>query len=76
MADQSHSPVKDKNYNLINVVQLSLQNIFMLDQYVKDARSQGDDELANWLERIQENNKKAGEQGKRLLRDRLQSESG
>ncbi|GAA2361363.1 hypothetical protein GCM10009854_45870 [Saccharopolyspora halophila] len=76
MADDSNSPVKDKNYNLINVLQLSLHHVWMLDQYVQDARSQGDEELANWLQRIQENNKTAGQQGKEMLLKRLQRENG
>ncbi|MBB5156907.1 hypothetical protein [Saccharopolyspora phatthalungensis] len=70
------SPVKDKNYNLITVLQLSLNNVWMLEQYVQDAESQGDEELAKWFRRIQENNQKAGEQGKQMLKERLQKENG
>lgn len=76
MTGEPESPVKDKNYNLITVLQLSLHHAWMLDQYVKDAESQGDEELAKWLHRIQDNNLKAGEQGKQMLLKRLQYENG
>ena len=65
------SPAKDAQYNLITVLQLSLQNVWMLDQYAADAERDGDEELANWLRACQENNRKAGEQGKQLLAARL-----
>ena len=67
------SPVKDKNYNLVAVLQESLQNVWQLESYIEDAERQGDNELADWFRRIQENNKKAGDQGKQLLAARLQS---
>lgn len=76
MTAQSDSPVRDKNYNLITVLQQSLQNAWMLEQYVQDAEAQGDQELAKWLHRVQENNQKAGEQGKQLLAQRLAFEQG
>ncbi len=67
------SPVKDKNYNLVTVLQESLQNVWQLASYIEDAERQGDNELADWFRRIQENNKTAGDQGKKLLAARLQS---
>ncbi|HIY39712.1 MAG TPA: hypothetical protein H9836_01095 [Candidatus Nocardiopsis merdipullorum] len=65
------SPVTDKNYNLIWAVQQSLENVWQLETYIKDAERQGDEELARWFRRIQENNQKAGDQGKQMLMDRL-----
>ena len=65
------SPVTDKNYNLIWAVQQSLENVWQLETYIKDAESQGDEELARWFRRIQENNQKAGDQGKQMLMARL-----
>lgn len=73
MTQQVESPAKDKAYNLITVLQESLNNIWMLENYIRDAERDGDEELAKWFRRIQENNHKAGEQGKQLLKDRLQS---
>ncbi|GAA2045266.1 hypothetical protein GCM10009720_27660 [Yaniella flava] len=65
------SPVKDKNYNLIWALESSLHNVFKLETYIKDAEDQGDTELAEWFRRIQENNRKAGDQGKKMLAERL-----
>jgi rubrerythrin len=67
----AESPVKDRNYNLIAVLQESLQNVFQLETYAQDAEQDGDQELASWFRAIQENNRKAGEQGKELLSKRL-----
>lgn len=75
MAEPS-SPLKDKNYNLIWAVHQSLENVWKLETYIKDAESQGDDELVRWFTRIQENNKKAGDQGKKMLAERLRQEDG
>ncbi|MBO4207876.1 hypothetical protein [Micromonospora echinofusca] len=70
------SPVKDKNYDLVHEVQMVLENAWRVDNYIKDAEKSGDNELADWFRRIQQNNMKAGEQGKRMLAMRLQSENG
>ncbi|NHD15792.1 MULTISPECIES: hypothetical protein [Actinopolyspora] len=74
MAQEQESPLKDKNYNLITVLQQSLENVWVVDKYIQDAENQGDEELARWLRAIKENNQKAGEQGKQLLQKRLQGE--
>ena len=66
--------VKDKNYNLITVVQVSLHYAWELETYIKDAEEAGDEELAAWFRKIQENDKKAGAQGLRMLQDRLKNE--
>ncbi|QBI56665.1 hypothetical protein [Streptomonospora litoralis] len=70
------SALKDKNYNLVWAVQQSLENVYRLQTFIEDAEREGDQEVATWLRRIQENNQKAGEQGKRMLLQRLQAENG
>lgn len=35
-----------------------------LESYIQDAREQGDEKLAGWFKKIQENNRTAGQQGK------------
>ncbi len=70
------SPVKDKQYNLVTVLQQSLENVWMLETYIQDADREQDTELADWLRRIQDNNRRAGEQGKKMLMQRLQKEGG
>ena len=72
MVTDISSPGKDKDYNLIWAIEASLSNVWTLETYIQDAREQGDDELADWFARIQENNRTAGEQGKEMLLQRLQ----
>ena len=68
------SPAKDKNYNLVTILQASLSNVFQMQEYIDDAEREGDNELAEWFRKIQEENRKAGEQGKQILAQRLQAE--
>ena len=70
----SESPVMDKNYNLVTVLQASLHYVWQMETYIKDAEEAGDVELAAWFRKIQENNRKAAEQGRRLLQQRWQAE--
>jgi hypothetical protein len=70
------SPVKDKNYDLISVLHMSLENSWRMQQYIQDAKREGDTELAEWFDRIQENSIRAGDQGKALLAQRLMQEKG
>ncbi|MGR6319279.1 hypothetical protein Q2K19_29550 [Micromonospora soli] len=74
MTKEQMSPVRDKNYDLIHTVQMSLENIYRMDTYISDAEQRGDTELANWFRKIQENNRKAGDQGKQMLMMRMQQE--
>lgn len=68
------TPVKDKHYDLVKVLQMSLKNVWRMDQYIADAEREGDQELAQWFRKIQENSMKAGDQGKAMLLARLQKE--
>lgn len=74
MADAPQSPVKDKNYDLVWVLEASLKNVWQLEAYIQDAERDSDEELAEWFRKIQANNRKAGEQGKRMLAERLRRE--
>ncbi|WP_091463805.1 hypothetical protein [Micromonospora inyonensis] len=76
MIREPMSPVKDKNYDLIHTLQLSLEHIWRMENYIADAEERGDKELASWFRGIQENNRKAGEQGKQMLMERMQKEKG
>ena len=71
MNEVTKEPLKDKNYDLIRVLHDSLRNAWQLETYITDAERAGDDELAEWFRKIQHNSFKAGEQGKQLLRQRL-----
>lgn len=71
MATEPQSPVKDKDYNLVSVLEASLEMVWRLEQYIEDAEAAGDTELADWFRRVQDNDRKAGEQGKQMLAKRL-----
>jgi cell fate (sporulation/competence/biofilm development) regulator YlbF (YheA/YmcA/DUF963 family) len=68
--------VKDKNYDLISVLQASLHYVWQMETYAQDAEREGDQELAEWFRKIQHNNQKAADQGKELLQSRLKVEGG
>jgi hypothetical protein len=74
MTQEPDRPVKDKNYNLVTVLQASLHWTWQMAGYIADAEEAGDEELAEWFRKIQESNRKAGEQGSALLAKRLSAE--
>ncbi|MER7441199.1 hypothetical protein [Micromonospora avicenniae] len=74
MTKEQKSPVKDKNYDLIRTLQLSLEHVYRMETYIADAEQHGDSELANWFRMIRDNNRKAGDQGKQMLMARMQQE--
>ena len=64
---------KDKNYDIIWFVEQCLDNALRLETYAKDAEGDGDQELADFFRKAQEESRKGGEQGKKLLASRLRS---
>ena len=64
---------KDKDYNIIWFTEQCLSNALRLDTYAQDADRDGDSELAEFFRRAQAESRKGGEQGKQLLKARLDS---
>jgi hypothetical protein len=62
---------KDKDYNIIWFVEQCLSNVLRLENYIKDAEREGDNELADFFRRAQGASRKGAEEGKGLLRARL-----
>jgi hypothetical protein len=62
---------KDKDYNLIWFTEACLSNVLRLEQYIKDAKDEDDDDLADFFKRALEASRRGAEQGKDLLRQRL-----
>ncbi len=62
---------RDKDYNIIWFVEACLSNALRMETYVQDAERDGDDELARFFRRAQEESRKGAEQGKELLKQRL-----
>jgi hypothetical protein len=65
---------KDKNYDIIWFTEACLSNVLRLETYIQDAERAGDDELATFFRKAQAESRKGGEEGKKLLRQRLGSE--
>lgn len=65
----------DKNYNLVTVLQQSLENAWALSTYIDDARGENDDELASFFEQIKSNNEEGARRAKEMLAARLHQES-
>ena len=64
---------KDKDYNILWFTEQSLSNALRLETYIQDAEREGDQELADFFRRAQNESRKGGEQGKAMLRSRLGS---
>ncbi len=62
---------KDKDYNLIWFTEQCLSNALRLESYIQDAERDGDNDLADFFRRAQNESRKGGEQGKEQLRKRL-----
>ncbi len=61
----------DKDYNIIWFTENCLSNALRLEVYIKDAERAGDKELADFFRRAQAESRKGAEQGKQMLKARL-----
>ena len=64
---------KDPVYNIIWFTEACLDNALRLETYVQDAERNGDEELTTFFRKAQADSRKGAEQGKKLLRARLES---
>lgn len=67
---------KDKDYDLIWFTEACLSNALRMEQYSRDAETNGDSELAEFFRRAQGESRKGAEQGKALLARRLIGDAG
>ena len=75
MAAGQSGQAYDKNYNLVTVLQQSLENAWALSTYIDDARGDNDDELASFFEQIKSNNEEGARRAKAMLVERLRDEN-
>jgi hypothetical protein len=61
----------DKDYNIIWFTEQSLRNALRLETYISDAEKAGDEELAEFFRRAQDASRRGGEEGKKLLAERV-----
>jgi len=64
---------KDRDYNIIWFTEVCLSNALRLETYIQDADRDGDSELADFFRRAQAESRKGAEQGKKMLKSRLDS---
>ena len=57
----------DKDYNLVSVLYHALQAAETCAQYGQDAQSEGSPEVAEFLQRVQEDNTRIAKSAKELL---------
>jgi hypothetical protein len=76
MSQDPASPVKDENYDLVTVLQVLLRGVWKIETYANDAEEEGDNELAQWFRKVQNHDRAAAAEGKKLLLRRLQEEAG
>jgi hypothetical protein len=62
---------KDKAYNLLWFTEACLSNALRLEDYIQDADRDGDREVAELFRKAQADSRKGAEQGKALLKSRL-----
>jgi hypothetical protein len=70
MANQQ--PMDNKDYDLVSVVYHASQGAETADRYLKDAQKSGDDDLKQYLEQVRTQYVELAQQGKKLLKQRLQ----
>jgi len=64
---------KDKTYNILWFTEACLDNVLRLNTYIQDAERDNDSELADFFRKAQETSQRGAEQGKQLLKTRLDS---
>jgi len=62
---------KDKTYNILWFTEACLDNVLRLETYIQDADRDNDSELADFFRKAQETSRRGAEQGKQLLKSRL-----
>ena len=63
--------VSDEHYNLVSTLYHALESASTYEIYVEDAEEAGDNELADCLREIQEQNRDQAQRAKELLKARL-----
>ncbi|WP_026931446.1 hypothetical protein [Glycomyces tenuis] len=57
----------DVSYNLVSVLYHTLQEASTIQRYIDDARGNGDEDAARFLEEVQEEDRTRAERAKELL---------
>ena len=71
MADEANTGTRDEHYDLVSVLYHALHGAWNYDQYIADAESNGDNELADFHRQVKDENAQRAERAKQLLAARL-----
>ncbi|WP_175409765.1 hypothetical protein [Streptomyces sp. TRM64462] len=71
MTTESRTGTRDDTYDLVSLLYHTLQEGETLTTYIDDTRRAGDEELAAFLEQVQEQDRERARKAKSLLADRL-----
>jgi 4-diphosphocytidyl-2C-methyl-D-erythritol kinase len=71
--EEAVTGTRDKHYDLVSILYHTLEEADILEVYMEDAASEGDDELAEFFQQVQEEDRRRAERAKQLLARRLVS---
>ena len=67
---------QDTDYNVVSILYHALQGAETYNQYIQDAQQSGDQELAQFFQQVQQENKQRADRAKQLLARRLGQAQG
>ena len=73
MSGQGNTGTSNTTYNLVSVMYHALQAAQTYQQFIQDAESAGDNDLAQFFRDVQQQDKQRAQQAERLLASRLSS---
>lgn len=62
---------ENEHYDLVSVLYHALESAATYEQYVKDAKKAGDNDLTAFFQNLKENNCHTAEKAKELLKERM-----
>lgn len=71
MSAQQMTGTRDEHYNLISVLYHALQGAETSQQYIQDAEQGGDQELAQFFQEVQKEDRERAQRAERLLAARF-----
>ncbi len=73
MSGQGNTGTSNTTYNLVSVMYHALQAAQTYQQFIQDAESAGDNDLAQFFRDVQQQDKQRAQQAEQLLSSRLSS---
>ena len=71
MANEQVTGTPDPHYDIVSVLYHAVQGAWNYDQYIGDAESAGDNDLASFFREVKDENARRADRAKQLLKDRI-----